>query len=151
MYKYVITSAPFPVLTITYSNEHHNVKEKRVSFSCDEDARRYVYLDMRNWLADNLKRYINHAAILSDVGYQAFYKTIDRCAALEHCKTFLPQLNTAGLLQISAWILENEHQMQLILPNPKHKSYKNSEMKVKELVWLSVQLRKIQRQEKQSA
>jgi hypothetical protein len=142
MYKYEISGANFTDVHITYTNEFNNVQEKKTSFLCREDADSFVKIDMRNWLAGSLKRYVNHASILSAFGWRSFYNSVNRCEALDYCLTIIRLIHEWDLFRISVWINDNEDKLKLILPAPSHNSYKSSEMKLREMVWHSVNIRK---------
>ena len=152
MYKYAIESeSGFPIVTITYTNAFNNVIEVKRPYTHMDDADKYVQGHMRNWLGDKLTRYIKHKAVLFETGDGGYYRNPVRCDALENCKRFQPYIGLSKLMRLSQWILENEKQITMILPNTKNSSYTSSYRNLQELIWVSVQLRKIQRHEKQSA
>jgi hypothetical protein len=147
MYKYNITPDSFPKVHITCTNEHNNVIEKVQPFMCQEDAERFVNIDMRNWLAENLKRYVNHSSVLSAFGWRAFYNSVNRCEALDYAVSILGPIKEWDLFRICNWIIDNEDKLKLILPAPSNKSYASSELKMREMLWLSKNIRRHQREQ----
>lgn len=152
MYKQsVISESGFLTVSISFTNAHNNVIKIKKSYTNMDDADRCIEQHMRNWMADKLRRYVQHSDRLYETGFSDFYRTINKTAALEHCLRILPQLGDISLSYIATLILATEKQLTLILPSPKNNSYASSYRNLQELVWMSIQLRKVQRVEKQTA
>lgn len=148
MYKATIeTSLGSSKVIISSTNSYGNVITVQRPYTHREDALQYLIMHKRNWVADKLRRYIQHGAKLFESSEGAFYKTLDRCNSMDNCSRFLPYIADSKLMRLSAFILEHEHDLTQVLPNPKNTSYKSSFLNLKELLWVSMQLRKSLRME----
>jgi hypothetical protein len=147
MYKQVVKpEAGFLIAHITYTNAHNNVLEVKRSYRSMEDADRFIEAHMRSWMAEKLTRYIHHKVMLYEYGIKSWYGSINRLLALDHCRSIIPVLSDCSLYFISNWILANEKQLTSILPSQKNKSYDSSYRNLQELVWMSVRIRKVRRE-----
>ena len=134
MYDYKIkTDTLFTTLDINFTNHFNNIDTLHRTFLTYTDAFNFIRGHMRDYLISYFIKYVQNSINLAGTETFAYYKTLDRCEALDICIKFYADIYLYDLASIYNWILTNQKPLKIILPSPSSESYKTSKMQLKEL------------------
>ena len=131
-------------LTLQWETVDGELKKDEKLFFGEMSAREFARNHERDFILSWLKRFVNHARILSETGNKTFYNTQNKWNALERMIAYLQVAHHDSLHALCFNLLNYEQSLRAILPAPTNPSYLKQKNNLEHILSECRRIRRIQ-------